>query len=799
MQNAVHPYHGPEGRNGMLQRIEHYRGLIWRARWYCLGAGAVFTVLAVVATFFLAGRVRDQQSTVFIGVENTTDISAVKDVSGLMQAQSDLILSRTFLSEIVKRLSLQLSMRKVPRSAVFDTVSVDSLAPAGLYTFRMIPHVLDSFEVLFTRDAESGNSLAFLSPFKKRTAVYRGKISELTVLQGDGMRLVFSRRFISAPSGFAFRISDVQHAVEDLHGRITVKESDARDGVSNISVSVKGKDYRLIADAANRIADAFVEKNMSFKKARTNGVVASLEKQLEMVSRDLSASSDMLRDFRAANPTVGLSENVKQRIGGLSQMEKSVSDSKENIAGAHDLLTRYEAAPPEDRSRIVGEALAFLAKRNVSSATAFQADMADLTAQARDLERSYSVDHPLRVDVANKIDKLGSDVIASLKDYAASLDKTVASRTSDIQAMSSDLQSLPSKELQLAELERRHQIFSDIYSTVMSRYNQAKVLNAGEVAEAFVMDRAVPPVPEPVSKPKLLALAIIFALALTLLPLLAYDFFDGTAHSETEFLQKAGKAVIEGIPTIVSFKNTTHNGRVHAVHPAPLVAAADKEGVSREVFRVLRTKIMLRLDESREKSLVVTSLEPGAGKSTVSANLARSIARQHTKTLIIDGDLRRGTLHTWFGKRQSPGLSEYLSDPGTTKLEDIIQPTDLPELFCISSGRAEQASTELFASGGFQVLKQELAKRFSFILMDSPPLDAVTDAAIIASLFSGFLIVARAGSTNVHDLTQTVSEYPEIDGKVLGYVLNRVASDKSHRYYRYRSYYSVAPSKAVSG
>ena len=647
--------------------------------------------------------------------------------------------------------------------------------------------------MLFENDAESGNSPAILPLWGKKTVAYKGKVSDLGILKGEGIRLVFSKRFCAAPYDFRFRIRDMQHAVEDLFDRITVKETDSREGVSNISVSVKGKDYRLIADIANCIAEVFVEKNMSFKRARTNGVVTSLEKQLETVSKDLSSSSEMLRNFREANPSVGLSENVKQRIGGLSQLEKGVSESKEDVADARDLLARYDGVPPEERSRISGEILAFLAKRNVSSASALQAETADLSAEARELERTYSADHPERVAVANKIEKLNSDVVSSLKEYAASLENTVARKSSDIQSMSSDLQALPSKELQLAELERRHQIFSDIYSTVLSRYNQAKVLNAGEVAEVFVMDRAVPPIPSPVNKPKLLAIAVIVALLLTFLPLLVYNYFDRTAHSESEFVQMTGKMVIEGIPTIEALRKRFHNGHVHGAHSTPFVALENREGVSKEVFRVLRTKVMLKLGDDQEKSIVVTSLEPGVGKSTVSANLARAIAQQHIKTLIIDGDLRRGTLHKWFGKNQTPGLSEFLNDSAGTKHDDIIQPTDIPDLFFMSSGKPEQASSELFAAGGFQRLKQDLVNQFSFIIVDSPPLGAVADAAIIAPIFSGFLVVARAGSTNIQELTQTVAEYPEIDNKVLGYVLNRVASDRSHRYYRYRSYYSAKP------
>jgi tyrosine-protein kinase Etk/Wzc len=212
---------------------------------------------------------------------------------------------------------------------------------------------------------------------------------------------------------------------------------------------------------------------------------------------------------------------------------------------------------------------------------------------------------------------------------------------------------------------------------------------------------------------------------------------------------------------------------------------------------MLRTKILLTLHEFGEKSIVITSLEPGAGKSTVTANLAYTLARQKIKTLVIDGDLRRGTLYKWLGKNRAPGLSDYLNspeNPGSTAPDDIsslIQTTAVPDLFFISAGTPEMMSSELLASGRFERLKREVEKRFSFIIVDSPPLDALADAAILAPLFSGFLIVARAGATDIADLTQRIAEFPNIEEKVLGYVLNNVSHGRSSKYYKYAAYYST--------
>jgi polysaccharide biosynthesis transport protein len=787
------------GQSDIIRRFKHYRHLLWRSKWYLLSFGTTSALVSMIAVLVFISRQHEEPTTVLIGVENTADLTAVKDVSGLMQAQSDFILSRTFLGDIAQRLSLQLELRKNSRASIFDTIQVDSLAVTGTYSFAIDPKHGDAFSVYFARDTRGGLS-EVLGVMKKPTELFKGKLSELSALTGDGFRLIFSNQFRSAPHDFKFKVRDMQHAVEELYNGITVKESDSRSGVSNISVSVKGHDYQLIAEIANSIGDAFVEKSMRFKRARTTSVVSSLEKQLETVSRDLSASSEALRNFRAANPSVGLSDDIKQRIGGLSQLEKGVYDTKKSLADAQDMASRFDAASGDDKIRIAGEIIAFLVSRDVSSASGYRTELSDLVAQARDQERAYASDHPIRLENAKKIESLTGDIVALLGDYISKSKNSLASKSTDVQSMFSELQNLPSKELQLAELERRHQIFSDIYSTVLSRYNQVKVLNTGEVAEAFVMDRAVPPIPPPVNLPKLFALALVAALAVTILPLVAYDFFDRTAHTEVDFNEKTGHHLLEGIPKIKAFHNYSRNGTWnHGLgHNGFIpITLQDKEVVVKEIFRVLRTKTLLRLDAYPEKSIIITSLEPGAGKSTVTANLAYAIARQKIKTLVIDGDLRRGTLHKWFGKNQEPGLSDYINAPETSgsagqdSISSLIQTTAIPDLFFISSGKPEMMSSELLASGRFEQLKKELEKRFSFLIIDSPPLDALADAAILAPLFSGFLIVARAGSTDIPDLSMRIAEFPIIEEKVLGYVLNNVSHSRTSKYYKYAAYYSA--------
>jgi len=785
-------------RLGAVRSIRHYRRLLWRSKWYLLIAGSIVTCVSIVIAAVLAARTPQELATAMIGVENTADVTAVKDVSGLMQAQSDLIQSRAFLQDIVQKISLRFALKHFSRSSTFESVSVDSSAAEGTYRFIVNTKNGEDYSVLF--DNDSGGLLSpsrYLSRHSASVA-FTGSLKSLSSLRGGGLSLVFSQRFVNAPHDFTFRVRAPENALEDLFGAVSVKESDSRNGVTNIAVSVKGRDYKLIADVANAIATAFVQKNVNFKKARTRSLVASLEKQLEAVSRDQEASTEALRSFQSANPGVGLSEDVKQRINNLGQMEKGAFEAKRALSEGRELLDKYSAASLADRQDVSQQIVAYLAARNLTASAAYQTELSELSTQAREFRRSYAEDHPLRVENQQKLEKLAGEIVAALQNYVSSTQRGVEGQSADIQSRYSELQSLPSKELQLAELQRRHQIFSDIYSTVMSRYNQAKVLDASEEAEVFVMDPALPPVPPPPAVPKILAIALLAALMITLLPVIVADYFDKTAHSEDDFTVRTGGTVLEGIPRIDLLRKKALHGGVngwHGINGASLITIQNEEGVSKEVFRALRTKLMLALFDTKEKSLVVTSLEPGAGKSTVTANVAYAVAQQQTKTVVIDADLRRGTLYKWFSTPQGPGLSDYLASPepfSVGRVDALLQPTTLPNLFFISAGTPVQASSELLASDKFVLLKKELASRFSFIVVDSSPIEAVVDAAVFAHLFSAFLVVARAGRTDVAELTRKLAEFPVIEEKVLGFVVNDVFSERTAKYYHYSGYYSAA-------
>lgn len=217
-----------------------------------------------------------------------------------------------------------------------------------------------------------------------------------------------------------------------------------------------------------------------------------------------------------------------------------------------------------------------------------------------------------------------------------------------------------------------------------------------------------------------------------------------------------------------------------------------------EQFRRLRSRLSQARHEAPLKTVLISSGLPSEGKSFVAVNLAMTLARDSVnQVLLIDGDMRRPTLHSLLGAPSTPGLSEYLS--GTAELKDILQRDsgprkgeaaklgDVPNLIFIPSGKCGESSSELVANHRMQELIETVSPHFDWILIDTPPVLAVTDAVDLASAADAVLLVARAAKTPYQAAQRALAMYK--DTRILGVVLNAV-KNVPHKDYYYSSYYS---------
>jgi capsular exopolysaccharide synthesis family protein len=213
-----------------------------------------------------------------------------------------------------------------------------------------------------------------------------------------------------------------------------------------------------------------------------------------------------------------------------------------------------------------------------------------------------------------------------------------------------------------------------------------------------------------------------------------------------------------------------------------LVAFKNPKSRAAEAFRTLRTNIQFSgLDDSLS-SIVVTSSAPSEGKSTVLINLAITIAQSGKKVLVIDCDLRRPTVHKKLGLPNAEGLTNLLIQDKES-FDEVVLTTKVPNLSALTSGPTPPNPAELLGTKRMKSIIRQLTGSFDMVLIDAPPVIAVTDAQILATIAEGTLIVTSYGATEKFGLVKTKELLDKVGAKVLGVVINKVPEKSEHYYY----------------
>ncbi|MEJ7158600.1 polysaccharide biosynthesis tyrosine autokinase [Staphylococcus caprae] len=215
----------------------------------------------------------------------------------------------------------------------------------------------------------------------------------------------------------------------------------------------------------------------------------------------------------------------------------------------------------------------------------------------------------------------------------------------------------------------------------------------------------------------------------------------------------------------------------------PLFVNDKPKSIISEKFRGIRSNIMFSRAKDEIVSIIVTSEKPAAGKSIVSANIATTYAQAGYSTLIIDGDMRKPTQNYIFEEANYDGLSNLII--GKSDYDKAIRSTRVPNLDLLTSGPIPPNPSELIDSDRFYEIYNELLRRYDFVLIDTPPVNTVTDAQVFLQYVKDAIIVIDAEKNNKYEVKKAKSLIEKADGKIIGAVLNKTPRDKSSSYYSY--------------
>lgn len=214
-----------------------------------------------------------------------------------------------------------------------------------------------------------------------------------------------------------------------------------------------------------------------------------------------------------------------------------------------------------------------------------------------------------------------------------------------------------------------------------------------------------------------------------------------------------------------------------------LIALTNPRSPITESYRALRTNIDFSSVDEQTKVIMVTSAGPEEGKSTVVGNLAVTYAQNERNVLLIDADMRKPTVHRTFQLSNRYGLSSYLSRQAD--LEEVVQESEVPNLFVMTAGPIPPNPAEMLNSNSMTKLMEQLREQFDIILIDTPPILAVTDAQLLASKSDGVLMVISAGKVKKEVAIKAKDSLTRVNARILGVVLNNVKRKASEEYYYY--------------
>ena len=258
------------------------------------------------------------------------------------------------------------------------------------------------------------------------------------------------------------------------------------------------------------------------------------------------------------------------------------------------------------------------------------------------------------------------------------------------------------------------------------------------------------------------------------------SYFDKTIKSP-EDIESKNINVLAWIPKIKEFSDKYNESE--------LVVAKHPDSIQSESFKTLRTRIQFSSDAKDLKIILITSSAPGEGKSIVATNLATSFAQDHKKTVIIDCDLRKPRVHSIFGDEDSAGFLNYFF--GKSSYESIIKKTEVRNLDYITGGSIPPNPSEIIGSPRMKAFILKLRNEYDIIIIDSPPIMAVSDAEILSRLSDGNILVVSADSTEVDWLEESVELLNHEKSIFLGVLLNKFNYKSGyHSYYKYYGHYS---------
>jgi capsular exopolysaccharide synthesis family protein len=560
-----------------------------------------------------------------------------------------------------------------------------------------------------------------------------------------------------------------------------------------VRVRYEDPDPDLAALIANTFAEAYIAENLAVKVSTTRSASDWLEQQLADLESKLEKTGQALFEFKKLNDILSTSWEDRQSM--VSQRLTAINDAltKARIQKAQ-LSARNEAIQALGDKLDTGGEVAESLQPVAESQTIQQLKLRYLEASAdcAEVRERYLEHHPKAEGCLGKV-AAARDVLrheirtvlsAAQKEY-----QEVTQTERKLLALYNDTKSeafnFNQHEREYTELKRAYDNNQRLYDLVLKRLKDTGMTGLLQTSNVRILDRARPNI-KPL-RPKVqqnIILAVLLGLLGGIGLAFAAEYLDATITSQDQIEEKLGLTFLGIVPRI-------EKGKEGTAHQDLVVYAQPKSAVA-ECLRSVRTNLQFMSPEKPLRTILVTSSGPQEGKTTTAAALAETMAGSGNRVLLVDADMRRPRIHRIFGLPNTTGLSALIV--GEEKLENAVQPTVVPNLFILPCGPIPPNPAELLQTEGFKSVLAEMCRSFDRVILDSPPIGVVADAAVLSTGVDGTLLVLKAGRTSRDAAKQGIKQLRDVNARLFGAVLNDLdLQDQKYgqyyHYYRYGYYY----------
>ena len=701
-----------------------------------------YFVLVVTLTFFIAGAIYARYAqpvykiNSILQVESTAaTVPGFSDVSGMFDqgsnstAEIELLKSRSVISEAVDELQL-------------DIIAKPKLFPyIGERAYRSF---IPTNNKPFADPSFGANSYAWGGEYIN---VFRFNVPQsaightFTLVTGDEQKITLKNS-----NGDEVVTGNVGEELTSGQFSLIVRSLKARPGTE------------FLLTHANRLNTILGLQSAIFasEKGKNTGIIT-----LEMQSSNPQQAQRIINKMAEIYVRHNVERNSAEAQNSLDFLKVQLPQVKKQLEAAEQKYNSYKIK--RQTVDISLEAQSVL-ERVITLDTKLQ----DLDLQRLELSRKFKNDHPLYQGLLEKITEIKKQKELLVKEVG----------------------DLPATQQQLLSLKRDVEVSNQIYMLLLSKAQELDIVRAGTVGNVRIIDRAeVNGGPIKPKKPLIVTTATLLGALLALTIVILQKALNKGVEDPAD-IEAIGLPVYASVPYSEYQDKLTGfaKARKSKIPKAKTILALDNPAdLSIEALRSLRTSLHFAMMEAKNNIIAISGPSPGVGKSFVSVNLATVLAQSGKKVLIIDADMRKGYLQTQFGLKWDDGLSDYLS--GRLNLQQVTKTTKVEGLNVITRGQIPPNPSELLMHSNLSKLVEEVSAAYDIVIIDTPPILAVTDPAIVSAHTGTTLLVARFGQSHLREIELTRNRFEQNGIDVKGVVFNGVVKKASNAY-GYYGYYN---------